>query len=140
MLRNLGLVTVTVAPALQLLSEIHDDANAEWVFPNRKLKGRGPQRQYYASWQVIRTAAKVPDLRVHDLRHSFASEGAGLGLSLLIIGKLLGHTNPNTTARYAHLLDDPLREATEAIGRRVAGPGEKSVDADVVPLHKGGVA
>ncbi len=124
------------APALQLLSDLRDKAENEWLFPNPK--GEGPQRGYTHSWAAIIKAAKIDNLRVHDLRHSFASEGASVGLSLPMIGALLGHTNPATTARYAHLLDDPLREAAEAIGRRVAGPSEKT--ADVTPLHRDGSA
>ena len=65
---------------------------------------------------------------MHDLRHTYASVLASAGLSLPIIGALLGHTQPQTTARYAHLLDDPLRAATERVGAIVAG-GE---GADVV--------
>jgi integrase len=63
----------------------------------------------------------VLDARLYDLRHSFASIGAADGLSLLVIGKLLGHSRAPTTARYAHLADDPLREATERIGRTITG-------------------
>jgi integrase len=63
----------------------------------------------------------VLDARLYDLRHSFASVGAAGGLSLLVIGKLLGHSRAPTTARYAHLADDPLREATERIGRAITG-------------------
>ena len=59
--------------------------------------------------------------RIHDLRHTYASILASHGLSLPIIGALLGHTQPQTTARYAHLLDDPLRAATEHVGARVSG-------------------
>ena len=59
--------------------------------------------------------------RIHDLRHTYASFLASHGLSLPIIGALLGHTQPQTTARYAHLLDDPLRAATERVGAIVAG-------------------
>jgi integrase len=64
------------------------------------------------------------DARPYDLRHTFASVGAGDGLSLTIIGKLLGHTQARTTQRYAHLADDPLREATAKIGGVIAGAGE----------------
>jgi hypothetical protein len=61
--------------------------------------------------------------RIHDLRHTYASILASEGLSLPIIGALLGHTQPQTTARYAHLLDDPLRAATEKVGAVVTGDG-----------------
>ena len=124
------------APALQLLSEMRAEAETEWLFPNSTRTG--PRRHYQHCWASIIKAANITNLRVHDLRHSFASEGVSAGLSLPVLGALLGHTQPATTARYAHLLDDPLREATEAIGRRVAGPGEKA--ADVRPLHRDGAA
>lgn len=71
------------------------------------------------TWGVIRRAAKLEDVRPHDLRHSFASVGAGSGLALPIIGGLLGHTQPSTTQRYAHLAADPLRQAAELIGERI---------------------
>jgi integrase len=66
------------------------------------------------------------DTRPYDLRHTFASVGAGGGLSLPIIGKLLGHTQARTTQRYAHLADDPLREATKTIGAVISGAGQPS--------------
>ena len=74
------------------------------------------------------------DARPYDLRHTFASVGAGGGLSLQIIGKLLGHTQSRTTQRYAHLADDPLKEATAKIGSVIAGAGKGT---DVVKLRKG---
>jgi integrase len=66
------------------------------------------------------------DTRPYDLRHTFASVGAGGGLSLPIIGKLLGHTQARTTQRYAHLADDPLREATKRIGAVISRAGQPS--------------
>jgi site-specific recombinase XerD len=60
-------------------------------------------------------------LRIHDLRHSYASFLVSAGFSLPTIGALLGHATPETTARYAHLLDDPLRQATERVGAIVEG-------------------
>ena len=68
------------------------------------------------SWALIRNAADLGDVRIHDLRHTFASLGARAGMSLPLIGALLGHRSPQTTARYAHLSDDPLRDAVETIG------------------------
>ena len=70
-------------------------------------------------WNIIRSRAELGDLRLHDLRHSFASVGAGIGLGLHTIGALLGHTQPGTTARYAHLASDPVKAANELIGERI---------------------
>jgi hypothetical protein len=77
-------------------------------------------------------------LRIHDLRHTHASVGAGLGLGLPIIGKLLGHTQPSTTARYAHLDADPLRRASEHIGSRLAaamGDLKPRPGGEVIPMQ-----
>ncbi len=71
-------------------------------------------------WAIIRSAAGLDDVRLHDLRHSFASVGARGGMSLPVIGALLGHRETATTARYAHLSDDPLRSAADAIGQEIA--------------------
>jgi integrase len=77
--------------------------------------------------------AGLTDARAYDLRHTFASIGAGGGLSLQIIGRLLGHTQSRTTQRYAHLADDPLREAAEKIGGVIAGAGKPT--APIVALR-----
>lgn len=79
-------------------------------------------------WKLISTRSELAGVRIHDLRHTHASYGAGAGFGLPIIGKLLGHSQPATTARYAHLDNDPLRRAsneiaaqiTRAMGDRVA--------------------
>ena len=70
-------------------------------------------------WRKIRAGAKLEDVRINDLRHSFASVAVGNGLPLAIIGGLLGHTQPATTARYAHLADDPLRAAASLVGGKI---------------------
>ena len=87
-------------------------------------------------WRRIRRRAGLEDMRLHDLRHSFASVGAAGGLSLPMIGKLLGHTQAATTQRYAHLAADPVRAANEAIGQRIAAAmrGEREGGAEVVDL------
>jgi integrase len=71
-------------------------------------------------WKAIQRHARLEGVRLHDLRHSFASVGAGAGLGLPIIGKLLGHTQSRTTERYAHLANDPLRRASELISTEIA--------------------
>ncbi len=76
-------------------------------------------------WQEIRTAAAVRDVRLHDLRHSWASVAAAKGQSLPVIGALLGHTQPQTTARYAHLANDPLATAAAAVAEDIASAMSK---------------
>jgi integrase len=73
------------------------------------------------AWQSIRREAGLADVRLHDLRHSFASLLASSGTSLQVIGALLGHSQISTTQRYAHLLDDALRSATAKVGQAVRG-------------------
>jgi integrase len=71
-------------------------------------------------WQRIRKAAGLDDVRIHDLRHTFASGGLLVGEGLAMIGKLLGHTQVQTTARYAHLASDPIKQAATKISDRLA--------------------
>jgi len=71
-------------------------------------------------WRRIRARAGLDDVRLHDLRHSYASVGATGGLSLLFVGKLLGHKQASTTQRYAHLAEDPVRQAGEQISEAIA--------------------
>lgn len=85
-----------------------------------------PRHDLQRVWIAVRAHAGLQDVRIHDLRHTFASVGAGGGLGLPIVGKLLGHAQAATTARYAHLDNDPIRRASEQIGaqigRALAGP------------------
>ena len=71
-------------------------------------------------WYRLRAKAGLHDVRIHDLRHTFASVAAGSGVSLPIIGALLGHTQPQTTARYAHLTADPIRHAVNLTAGSIA--------------------
>ena len=92
---------------------------------------------YKDPWGYIRKAAKLDDVRIHDLRHSFASIAVSSGMSLHILGGLLGHADVKTTARYAHLSDDPLRNAAEQVGRRISDAVEgKKQGAEIVDIRK----
>jgi len=71
-------------------------------------------------WRRVRARAGLEDVRIHDLRHTFAANAAASGLSLPMIGKLLGHTQAQTTARYAHLAADPVRKANADVARIIA--------------------
>jgi len=106
-------------PAKELLAELRRRTNSEWVFPADSAPGHRVAVQ--KAWRAIRKAAKITGLRIHDLRHSFASQLASQGASLPLIGALLGHSNPVTTHRYAHLFDDPQRAAVERVGKLIAG-------------------
>lgn len=84
-------------------------------------------------WYRIRKLAKLDGLRLHDLRHSFASVGIASGLSLPLIGALLGHKHATTTARYAHLSADPIKAANEAVGARLAAAMARKQTNDLDP-------
>lgn len=98
-------------------------------------KDGAPRADLKKPWEAVKKVAGLEGLRIHDLRHTFASSGAGASLGLPIIGKLLGHSQPATTHRYAHLDADPLRRAADTIGATIAAAmgGNKSA-AVVVPF------
>ena len=90
-----------------------------WVFPGGDRDGRlkgGLDR----AWHIVRASADLEDVRLHDLRHSFASRALALGETLPVIGKLLGHHDLETTARYAHLAQDSVHEAAERVAKSIA--------------------
>ena len=89
-----------------------------FVFPAHR--GNGHYEGTPKVWRIVRAMAGLESVRLHDLRHSFASIAVSGGASLPIIGALLGHTNNATTQRYAHLNDDPLKAATESIGSKIS--------------------
>jgi integrase len=97
-----------------------------------------PRSDLNKPWRGVRKAAKLDDVRIHDLRHSFASFGAGASLGLPIIGKLLGHSQAATTHRYAHLDADPLRRASETIGSTIAAAMASGSQSNVIALPKSG--
>lgn len=88
-----------------------------WLFPG-DVEGQ-PVQDLRRFWSNIQTAAKLEGVRLHDLRHSFASFLVSGGASLEMIGKLLGHSQMKTTQRYAHLMDSPLRAGLAAVGEIV---------------------
>lgn len=102
------------APALKVLTDLPRVADNPYVIVGQKTG------QYLINlqkpWRRVRKAAGLDDVRIHDLRHSFASFAIGAGVPLALIGGLLGHRSVQTTARYAHLANDPLKQATNVIG------------------------
>lgn len=104
---------ILAAPTAQALEAASRKSGSPWVVP-----GKNPAKHLYSlsgPWLRLRRAAGIPDVRIHDLRHTFASTAVGLGLGLPVLAGLLGHTQLATTQRYAHLDLDPRRQAAEAV-------------------------
>ncbi|HBT34577.1 MAG TPA: integrase, partial [Hyphomonas sp.] len=105
--------------AQAILKSLPKFEGTDLVFPGSDL-----ERPYVGTpkvWLGLRAAADLGEVRLHDLRHSFASMAVSSGSSLPVIGALLGHKDTATTAQYAHLHDDPVRGAAETVGQRLAG-------------------
>lgn len=106
-------------PARDILATLPKLAKNPYVIIGKKIGSHLINLQ--KPWRRIRAKAGLDDVRLHDLRHSFASLAAGSGASLPLIGGLLGHTQPQTTARYAHLAHNPLKEVNEVVGEKLKG-------------------
>lgn len=114
-----GARVVPLSPsAVNLLAGLPRTPGSPWVIPGRKPGTH--MRDLDDAWQVIRSRAGLDDVRIHDLRHSFASRALALGESLPMIGKLLGHSQAETTARYAHLARDSVQESATRIAESIA--------------------
>jgi integrase len=128
-------------PALALLAELPRlDGNPHVI---AGAKAGAALVNLEKPWRAIRGAAGLDDVRLHDLRHAFASVAVSSGMGLPIIGKMLGHTQPATTARYAHLASDPVKAAAAAVAGKIAaamagGSGDAGKGgAAVLPLRSG---
>lgn len=111
-------LTPAVASVLDSLCSVHSTLCPEgspWVIPG-KAGSRGYLKGLDRIWQELRERADISDVRIHDLRHSYASMGLALGEGLPVIGKLLGHGKVGTTARYAHLMLDVEKASAARIG------------------------
>jgi len=114
-----GAKTIALAPpALAILSAVERTEGSPWVFP--AISGGSHYQGLGKLWRTIRKSAGLDDVRLHDLRHTFASFGAAGGLSLPMIGALLGHSQAATTQRYAHLANDPVSEAAGRVGSAIS--------------------
>ncbi len=100
--------------AIELLKSLPREDDVPWVFFNPKT--RKPPVSIFCAWDSIRKKVGLPDVRLHDLRHSFASFLVNSGRSLYEVQTLLGHHNPKVTMRYAHLSPDALVDATNIVG------------------------
>jgi integrase len=122
------------APAMALVTELPRVDGNSHVIPG--ARSGEPFIGIDKMWVRVRRAAGLDDVRLHDLRHSFASVGASGGLSLPLIGALLGHRHTTTTSRYAHLSADPIRAANEAVGATIAAAMD-GTPGEVLPLRRG---
>lgn len=122
--------------AVQLLAELPRHGSSPFVFPGPS--GKHPLSNINRPWDAVREAAGMQEVRLHDLRHSFASLGLARGVSLPVLGKLLGHARVSTTERYAHLAKDVVTRAADDVGGRMGellGIGQKPEAAgEVVAL------
>ena len=124
------------APARELLAALPRVKGSPYVFPGRDPKA--PLNELQRLWYAARSEARLEDVRLHDLRHSVASFAGGRGYSLFLIGKLLGHRDQRSTARYAHLADDIRRTMADDVGEviREAMASDPDVQRDVIPIRK----
>ena len=122
------------APAIEVLAGATAVEGSPFVFPASSGGGRfqGIER----IWRKVRADAGLPSLRLHDLRHSFASVGLARGDALPVIGAILGHADVKTTSRYAHLADDPVKNAADAISRTIESALSGEPSAEVVPFAR----
>ena len=105
-------------PAVDILRQLPRLPGNPWVITGKLPGGRLIDLQPF--WQRLRARAGLKDARIHDLRHTFASAAVAAGQGLPMIGKLLGHTQVATTARYAHLATDPVKAAAEQVSSTIA--------------------
>lgn len=121
------------APAIEVLASLPRVEGSPFVFP--AATGEAAFQGVDKVWRNLRAAAGFPTLRLHDLRHSFASAGLARGDALPVIGAILGHADVKTTSRYAHLADDPVRRAADAISRTVRAAFENKPSARIHDLN-----
>jgi integrase len=105
-------------PARLLLSSLKPSESSSYVFPAEA--GISHYQGTDKVWRKARALAKLPDVRIHDLRHTFASFAITSGSTLPFIAKILGHKDVKTTSRYAHLADDPLKKTTDTVSDTIA--------------------
>lgn len=129
------------APSMDILSKLPRIGEYVIAGDSAGTEAEKPRSDLKRPWAVVSRHAGLDGVRLHDLRHTYASYGAGGGMGLPIIGKLLGHSQASTTQRYAHLDNDPLSKASNAIASTIAAAmGEPVKTAEIVQFKKGGVA
>ncbi|WP_459628613.1 tyrosine-type recombinase/integrase [Alsobacter sp. R-9] len=124
------------SPAIQILADLGRVEGSPYVIPG-EVPGK-PRADLKRPWVTIRARAGLDDVRMHDLRHTFASFGAAGGMGLTIVGRLLGHADIKTTNRYSHLADVPLRRAADTVSSSISvALGDRPASV-VVPMKRKG--
>lgn len=127
-------MVVLGAPALQHLAGLPRMQGNGFVFPGTREGAAlvGVEK----IWLKVRDLAGLEDVTLHGLRHAFASVGVNAGLSLPLVGALLGRSSESMTARYGHLASDPVRQAADKISGAISAALQGENKADVVPMIK----
>ena len=102
------------SPARTILAGL--PKRSSWIFPSRSIKTHINSKSLFRTWHRFRTEAGLSDVRLHDLRHTYASLAVMQGENIPTVGRLLGHNNPATTLKYTHLADGMVVEAAENVG------------------------
>lgn len=113
--------SIPISEAAAAIFKAQPRTKSPYIFPSKSGK---PINNIFWSWRKALTNAKIKNARIHDLRHTFASQAISAGNTLPVIGALLGHTQAQTTLRYAHLADDPLRKATNQVAAILGQTGK----------------
>ena len=130
-----GAKTFPLTPAAAtILANVMRIADSAYVFP--AISGGGYFQGIGKVWRAVRKEAGLEDVRLHDLRHTFASFGVAGGFNLPVLGAILGHTQTSTTQRYAHLANDPVQHAANTIGNTIAAALGGNEAANVVPFDE----
>lgn len=128
-----GARTVALSPpALAVLSSLARPGAAVFSSPRDPDK---PIEGLQSAWERVRARAGLEDVRIHDLRHTFASLAVGRGASLLLVARALGHAQASTTERYSHFSDDPRRRLAEDVGQAIVEAMQKP-PSNVVTLRR----
>lgn len=117
--------------ALQILASL--EHTSIYIFPASRVKGPLSPRVLRHAWHRLRKEAELEDVKIHDLRHTFASTLVMAGVSLPLVGRLLGHSSPEMTQRYSHFADDPVRQAAELAGEMLGSAYDLKLGESVSP-------
>jgi integrase len=125
---------VLAASALEIFAGLPRIEGCRFVIAGETLNN--PRSDLKRPWALVTRAASLDGVRIHDLRHTYASHGAAAGMGLTIVGRLLGHADVKTTNRYSHFDADPLRRAANAVGASLAAAMDGARSGEVVTVKR----